>query len=616
MPTAARAAQPRERPGEVEGLGSVPHAYYAREAAADRRRAAPAPGAPRPGRAPGERAPAAGRGRARCARAPEWERLFVLYPRYARIEDALRAHDRGLRRAAARQRARRAAVARHRHARHARAASGPLTARRRRRAERRRRRRDGGLPPARQPVRAHPPARPSHRARPGDGLLPASTTSSIAARYAQAHVRDRARRGPRLGRPPRQRDAGDPLGGPVGALRRRCTSGRSIPAPAGSTRSAGATVPGRRSTSRCRRARATREYLEALDRVVLPAIEAFRPAACCWSPPGRTATPPTRSRTSWLSLAGFRAMAERAAALARRLGDRPRPGPRGRLQRHDAAVDRPRDRRGARRLRRPAGGHLRARRRIRARRVAAAAARRARRPARRTIPSSPDRAARALLARDAGGRGARRGGAGGSATTVRGGGRRLQRARSRRACATSRFDVVVPVGLPRRAARRAGRAAGARSAPALPLARIAPWAREAPHDPGLPLVAAVRLRHDGLSLHRRAGRRPRVGRCCSRRRPGVRVGMLDEVREVVGAALLAAAPQPQRRERRGARGRARPAARASVRASRASTPTTSSGRSCAGRSQPIRPGAGLLRLPSAHTTACATCCRGRARTCG
>jgi acetoin utilization deacetylase AcuC-like enzyme len=62
-----------------------------------------------------------------------------------------------------------------------------------------------------------------------------------------------------------------------------------------------------------------REYLEALDRVALPVIEAFRPGLLLVSAgqDGHAADPLSEQR---ISLAGFRGMAERAAALARRLG--------------------------------------------------------------------------------------------------------------------------------------------------------------------------------------------------------------------------------------------------------------------------------------------------------
>jgi acetoin utilization deacetylase AcuC-like enzyme len=62
-----------------------------------------------------------------------------------------------------------------------------------------------------------------------------------------------------------------------------------------------------------------REYLEALDRVALPAIEAFAPQLLLISAgqDGHAADPLSNQL---LSLAGFRAMAARAAALARRMG--------------------------------------------------------------------------------------------------------------------------------------------------------------------------------------------------------------------------------------------------------------------------------------------------------
>jgi len=75
-------------------LGSVPHAYYAREA--------PLTGVvllPRQERHDTGEHPENIRrlpGVVELLRAsPEWDDLFVLYPRYARIEDALRSHDRG-----------------------------------------------------------------------------------------------------------------------------------------------------------------------------------------------------------------------------------------------------------------------------------------------------------------------------------------------------------------------------------------------------------------------------------------------------------------------------------------------------------------------------------------
>jgi acetoin utilization deacetylase AcuC-like enzyme len=79
---------------EVEGIGSVPHGYYAREQ-------------PQTGIVllPGQERHDTGEHPENARRlpgvlehlkaSPDWERLFVLYPRYARIEDALRSHDAG-----------------------------------------------------------------------------------------------------------------------------------------------------------------------------------------------------------------------------------------------------------------------------------------------------------------------------------------------------------------------------------------------------------------------------------------------------------------------------------------------------------------------------------------
>jgi acetoin utilization deacetylase AcuC-like enzyme len=61
------------------------------------------------------------------------------------------------------------------------------------------------------------------------------------------------------------------------------------------------------------------EYLQALDEVVLPALEAFRPGLLLVSA-GQDAHAADPLADQRISLAGFRGMAERAAALARRLG--------------------------------------------------------------------------------------------------------------------------------------------------------------------------------------------------------------------------------------------------------------------------------------------------------
>ena len=67
-------------------------------------------------------------------------------------------------------------------------------------------------------VRARPAARPPRAARPRDGLLPLRQRRDRGALRA-GRARARACRDPRLGRPPRQRDAGDLLGRPDSLLR-------------------------------------------------------------------------------------------------------------------------------------------------------------------------------------------------------------------------------------------------------------------------------------------------------------------------------------------------------------------------------------------------------------
>ena len=79
---------------EVDGLGSVPHAYYAREEPLTGVVLLPSQADHDTGEHPENvrRLPGVVE---HLRAAPEWERLFVLYPRYARVEDALRAHDAG-----------------------------------------------------------------------------------------------------------------------------------------------------------------------------------------------------------------------------------------------------------------------------------------------------------------------------------------------------------------------------------------------------------------------------------------------------------------------------------------------------------------------------------------
>ncbi|HEY5143717.1 MAG TPA: histone deacetylase [Solirubrobacteraceae bacterium] len=83
-----------DEPTQVEGLGSVPHAYYAREEPLTGVVLLPSQADHDTGEHPENirRLP----GVVDLLRAsPEWQRLFVLYPRYARTQDALRAHDAG-----------------------------------------------------------------------------------------------------------------------------------------------------------------------------------------------------------------------------------------------------------------------------------------------------------------------------------------------------------------------------------------------------------------------------------------------------------------------------------------------------------------------------------------
>jgi acetoin utilization deacetylase AcuC-like enzyme len=78
----------------TEALGSIPHAYYAREDPLTGVVLLPSQERHDPGEHPENvrRLP----GVVEHLRAsPEWERLFVLYPRYARLDDALRSHDAG-----------------------------------------------------------------------------------------------------------------------------------------------------------------------------------------------------------------------------------------------------------------------------------------------------------------------------------------------------------------------------------------------------------------------------------------------------------------------------------------------------------------------------------------
>jgi acetoin utilization deacetylase AcuC-like enzyme len=79
---------------EIAGLGSVPHAYYAREEPLTGVVLLPSQHLHDPGEHPDNvrRLPAVVE---HLRHSPEWDRLFVLYPRYARVEDALRSHSPG-----------------------------------------------------------------------------------------------------------------------------------------------------------------------------------------------------------------------------------------------------------------------------------------------------------------------------------------------------------------------------------------------------------------------------------------------------------------------------------------------------------------------------------------
>lgn len=78
--------------GEIEGVGSIPHAYYARDRPSTGVVLLPSQDDHDPGEHPENvrRLPGVVELLRGC---PEWGELFVLYPRYARIADALRSHE-------------------------------------------------------------------------------------------------------------------------------------------------------------------------------------------------------------------------------------------------------------------------------------------------------------------------------------------------------------------------------------------------------------------------------------------------------------------------------------------------------------------------------------------
>jgi acetoin utilization deacetylase AcuC-like enzyme len=302
-------------PAEVEGLGSVPHAYYAREQPLTGVVLLPSQAEHDPGEHPENvrRLP----GVVELLRgAPEWERLFVLYPRHARLEDALRAHDAGfveLLRSSERDAPlwldtdTRVSPGSFR--------TSMLAA--------------GAVLNAVDAVAMEAYHRPDslftltrppghHTGRDKAMGFCLVNHVAIAARYAQAQYgiervaildwdvhhgngtqeilwEDPSVLFASLHQWPLYPGTGrlDEVGGGDGT-----GTTINVPLPPGS---------------------GDAEYLEALDRVALPAIEAFRPGLLLVSAgqDGHAADPLSDQR---LSLAGFRAMAERAAALARRLG--------------------------------------------------------------------------------------------------------------------------------------------------------------------------------------------------------------------------------------------------------------------------------------------------------
>jgi acetoin utilization deacetylase AcuC-like enzyme len=82
------------QPENIDGLGSIAHRYYARETPLTGVVLLPGQERHDTGEHPENvrRLPGVLEHLRSC---PEWERLFVLYPRYARLEDATRSHDAG-----------------------------------------------------------------------------------------------------------------------------------------------------------------------------------------------------------------------------------------------------------------------------------------------------------------------------------------------------------------------------------------------------------------------------------------------------------------------------------------------------------------------------------------
>jgi acetoin utilization deacetylase AcuC-like enzyme len=299
----------------VQGLGSISHAYYAREQPLTGVVLLPSQAEHDPGEHPENvrRLP----GVVEHLRASsEWERLFVLYPRYARVEDAVRSHDAGfvgLLESAATDApvwldtdTRVSAGSFRTSMLAAGAALNAVDA--------------VAMEAYHRPDSLFTLTRPpGHHTGPDRAMgFCLVNHVSVAARYAQAHygiervaildwdvhhgngTQDIHREDPSvlfvsLHQWPLYPGTGwlDDVGAGAGT-----GATVNLPMPPGSGDS---------------------EYLEALERVALPVIEAFRPGLLLVSAgqDGHAADPLSDQR---LSLAGFRSMAERAAALARRLG--------------------------------------------------------------------------------------------------------------------------------------------------------------------------------------------------------------------------------------------------------------------------------------------------------
>jgi spermidine/putrescine transport system substrate-binding protein len=108
--------------------------------------------------------------------------------------------------------------------------------------------------------------------------------------------------------------------------------------------------------------------------------------------------------------------------------------------------------------------------------------------------------------------------------------------------AASPFDLVFPSDY--LVERLAGRGALLElDLPAVVLGRLAGWAREAPHDPGCRWSLPFAFGTTGYLCDARLGPADSWRELLAPA-GGMRVGMLSEVREVVGAALLAAGRSP------------------------------------------------------------------------